>query len=66
MNQLWQALKTPPRSLYELVDDIFPYMPRNDIFLAISDIVAHLEILINDGRVMIIDPGPPALYQSRY
>jgi glyoxylase-like metal-dependent hydrolase (beta-lactamase superfamily II) len=65
MDLLWQALKNPPRPLYDLVDDIFPHMPRNDVFLAISDIVAHLEILINAGRVMIIDPGPPALYQSR-
>ena len=65
MDLLWQALKNSPRPIYDLVDDIFPYMPRNDIFLAISDIVAHLEILMNAGRVMIIDPGPPALYQSR-
>ena len=50
----------------DLVDDIFPHMPQNDVFLAISDIVAHLEILINSGRVVLIDPGPPALYQSRY
>ena len=65
MDLLWQTLKNSPRPIYDLVDDIFPHMPRNEIFLAISDIVAHLEILINAGRVMIIDPGPPALYQSR-
>jgi len=65
MNLLWQALKSHPRPIYDLVDDIFPHMPRNDIFLAISDIVAHLEILINAGRVRIIDFGPPALYQSQ-
>jgi glyoxylase-like metal-dependent hydrolase (beta-lactamase superfamily II) len=66
MNLLWRALKNAPRSLYDLIGDIFPYMPPNDVFLAISDIFAHLEILINEGRVIIIDPGPPALYQSRY
>jgi glyoxylase-like metal-dependent hydrolase (beta-lactamase superfamily II) len=66
MDLLWQALKKNPRSLYDLVDDIFPRIPQHDIFMAISDIVGHLEILINDGRVMIIDPGPPTLYQSRY
>jgi hypothetical protein len=46
-------------------DDIFPHMPPNEVFLAIPDIFAHLEILINDGRVVIIDPGPPALYPTR-
>jgi hypothetical protein len=65
MNLLRQALKSHPRPIYDLVGDISPHMPRNDIFLAVSDIVAHLEILINAGRVMIIDPCPPALYQSR-
>jgi len=65
MDLLWHSLKKKPRPLYDLVDEIFPDMPPNEIFLAISDLFAHLEILINDGRVKIIDPGPPALYQSR-
>jgi len=65
MNRLQRALKTSPRSLYALVDDIFPNMPPGDIFLAISDILAHMEMLIEDGRAMIVDSGPPTLYQSR-
>lgn len=65
MDLLWRALKKTPRPLYDLIDDIFPLMSPNDVFLAISDILAHLEILIHDGRAVIIDNGPPALYQSR-
>jgi hypothetical protein len=66
MDLLWQALKKNPRSLYDLVDEIFPDMPQHEVFLTISGLIGHLEILIDDGRVMIIDHGPPALYQSRY
>ncbi len=62
MDLVWKALKKKSRPLYHLIDDIFPYVPEGDLFLAISEILAHLEILINEGRAKLTDPGPPALY----
>jgi len=34
------------------------------MFLAVSEILVHLEILLEDERAELIDPGPPALYRS--
>ncbi|MFC1825451.1 MBL fold metallo-hydrolase [Thermodesulfobacteriota bacterium] len=64
MNLVWKALKKKSRPLYHLVDDVFPYVPEGDITLALSEIIVHLEILINEGRAELIDPGPPALYRA--
>ena len=61
---VWNALKKRPRPIYHLIDDVFPYVPEGDIFLAISEILVRLEILIKKDRARLADPGPPALYQA--
>ncbi len=49
---------------YHLIDEVFPVVPEGDIFLAISEIIVHLEILIEESRAELIDPGSPALYRA--
>jgi glyoxylase-like metal-dependent hydrolase (beta-lactamase superfamily II) len=64
MDLVWNALKRQSRPIYHLIDDVFPFVPENDVFLAVSEIFVHLEILINEGRAELADPGPPALYRA--
>jgi glyoxylase-like metal-dependent hydrolase (beta-lactamase superfamily II) len=64
MNLVWDALKKKSRPIYHLIEDVFPFVPENDVFLAVSEIFVHLEILINEGRAELTDPGPPALYRA--
>jgi len=39
-------------------------VPEGDTFLAVSEIAVHLEVLINEGRAELMDPGPPAVFQA--
>ncbi len=64
MDQIWKALKKAPRPIYQLIDDVFPVVPEGDIFLAVSEIAVHLEVLINEGRAELVDQGPPALFRA--
>ena len=64
MDLVWKALKKQSRPIYHLIDDVFPFVPENDLFLAVSEIFVHLEILVNEGRAALADPGPPALYRA--
>ena len=64
MDLVWQALKKESRPLYQLIDDVFPYVPDGDAFLAISELLVHLEILVGEGRAELADPGPPVLYRA--
>ena len=50
--------------LYHLVRDVFPNVSGEEVFLALSEVIAHLEVLINEGRVEMIESGPPALYRA--
>jgi glyoxylase-like metal-dependent hydrolase (beta-lactamase superfamily II) len=63
MDLVWKALHGRPRTLYDLVGDIFVQVPDGDMFLAISEILVHLEILLEEGKAELLDLGPPALYR---
>ena len=64
MDLVLNALREKSRPLYHLIDDVFPSVPEDDVFLAVSEIFVHLEILINEGRADLADPGPPTLYRA--
>lgn len=64
MDLIWQALKKASRPIYQLIDDVFPVVPEGDIFLAVSEIAVHLEVLINEGQAELLEPGPPALFRA--
>lgn len=64
MDSIWKALKKESRPIYQLIDDVFPVVPEGDTFLAVSEIAVHLEVLINEGRVELLEPGPPAVFRA--
>jgi glyoxylase-like metal-dependent hydrolase (beta-lactamase superfamily II) len=64
MDVVWHALKKAPRPIYDLIDDVFPFVPEGEVFLAISEIIVHLELLISEGRAELTDDGPPVLYRA--
>jgi glyoxylase-like metal-dependent hydrolase (beta-lactamase superfamily II) len=64
MELVWKALHNRARTLYEIIGDVIQEVPDGDMFLAISEVLVHLEILIDEGRAELFAPGPPALYRS--
>jgi glyoxylase-like metal-dependent hydrolase (beta-lactamase superfamily II) len=64
MELIWKALHKRARTLYDVMGDVFVHVPDGDMFLAISEILVHLEILLEEERAELIDPGPPAIYHS--
>jgi len=63
-SQVHKALQVNGRSIFDLIGEIFPELPDNELFLAASDLWAHIEILINEDKAERIVPGPPALYRA--
>ena len=52
-------------SIYDLVPIVFPGIEESEAFLAVSEILVHLEILLEEGRAHLADQGPPALYSAQ-
>lgn len=61
---VWRALKNKAGSVYQLIGDVFPVVPEGDVLLAVSEIVVHLEVLIEQGRAELVEPRPPARFRA--
>jgi glyoxylase-like metal-dependent hydrolase (beta-lactamase superfamily II) len=64
MEMIWNALSKGSMPIYELVRKIFPRVPGGNLFLAVVEIFAHLELLISEQKAELTVPGPPALYHA--
>jgi glyoxylase-like metal-dependent hydrolase (beta-lactamase superfamily II) len=64
MELIWRALHKQSRPLYQIIGEVFPFVPEGEGFLAISELLVHLEIMMEEGRAELADPGPPAMYRA--
>jgi len=62
MDRILEVLEKKPGSIYEMLPQVFPKIPKGETFLAVSDLYAHLELLVEDGKAALLDPGPPEIY----
>ena len=44
--------------------DVFPGIYEDEAFLAVSEILVHLEILIDESNAELVEDGPPARFQA--
>jgi hypothetical protein len=63
-SQIREALAGGGRHIYGLTLDLFPDIPEHEIFLAVSEVFSHLEVLVNEGRAALAQQGPPALFRA--
>lgn len=61
---VWQAVNKKESPLYCLVKEVFPHAEKDDLFIALSELIAHLEVLVEKGLAEIIDDGPPVIYRA--
>lgn len=54
-HQLYEALRTQPRTVYELVNFLFPQLRESQLFLAVSEIAGHLDVL--ESRALVTYEG---------
>ena len=61
---VWHALKKRKCPLYEIANEVFRVIPEGEAFLAISEIIVHLEMLIENHRAELVEQGPPAIFRA--
>ncbi len=62
--EILQTLKKGERSIYGLMADVFPGIDESEAFLGVSEILVHLELLIEAGMAELAEEGPPALFHT--
>lgn len=51
-------------SIFTLMESVFPGIEESETFLAVSETLVHLEMLMEDGRAELAENGPPALFRA--
>jgi glyoxylase-like metal-dependent hydrolase (beta-lactamase superfamily II) len=64
LNSVLKAFSQKPKTIFENLERIFPTLPESDMFLAVSEVYVHIEMLINEGKIKLIDTSPPGTYLS--
>jgi glyoxylase-like metal-dependent hydrolase (beta-lactamase superfamily II) len=62
--QILRSIGRSARPLYGLVEELYPGLPEGELFLALSEVHSHLELLVGRGLAALADPGPPALFRA--
>ena len=55
MNRVLFSLSKSEKTPFEIAMDLFPGVPPFEVFLGISEVVGHLEILKDKGMVRIME-----------
>jgi glyoxylase-like metal-dependent hydrolase (beta-lactamase superfamily II) len=63
--EILQTLKNGVRSVYGLMADVFPGIDESEAFLAVSEVLVHLELLLEAGSAEQAEVGPPTLFRAR-
>jgi glyoxylase-like metal-dependent hydrolase (beta-lactamase superfamily II) len=64
MTAILDALGNWSMSIYDIVKKLFRKKTSGNLYFAVSEITVHLEYLVAEERVRLINDGPPALYQA--
>jgi len=62
--QIHRALMDTGRSLHELMREVFPNIKDAEVFLGVSEVFVHLELLLEAGQAELVDAGPPAIFRA--
>ncbi len=62
MDFIRDILQKKAGPIYPLLKDVFPNMHKEDLYMALSDLFSHMEILVNQGKAILVDIGPPERY----
>jgi glyoxylase-like metal-dependent hydrolase (beta-lactamase superfamily II) len=57
--------KRSPRTIYEVVEALFPELPSGQLFLAVSEVWSHCEVLLDDGLLEEERRLPHRLFRLR-
>ncbi|NLD38606.1 MAG: MBL fold metallo-hydrolase [Desulfatiglans sp.] len=64
MEQVLNAVKDEELPAYNMVRKIFPNVEKADVFIALSEIFSHLELLESDNKIEIKGQDFPIIYRA--
>jgi glyoxylase-like metal-dependent hydrolase (beta-lactamase superfamily II) len=63
-DKLYRLVAETPRTGYELAQELWGNVAVTQAFLTLSEVIGHLDLLINDGRVREVEDGEVVRYEA--
>jgi glyoxylase-like metal-dependent hydrolase (beta-lactamase superfamily II) len=64
MEQVFNAVRKNEAPVYNLVREVFPSVEKADVFIALSEIFSHLEVLESENKIEVKGKGLPIIYRA--
>ncbi|SEN42885.1 MBL fold metallo-hydrolase [Lihuaxuella thermophila] len=61
--QILRLLHSGPRTVYEISCQLFPWLKQNQLFLGLSEVQGHLDLLVEQSRVYVERRGKINIYR---
>lgn len=65
LSRIEDLVTESPRSVWEVAGVLFPKLDQADFFLGISEVVGHLDMLLDQERVSVREGEGPLMYAAR-
>lgn len=59
-----QRLGPSGKTPYDIAQEVYPHVTGYDSFLAVSEIVAHLDLVVHDGNAVVEERDGVTYYRS--
>ena len=58
------SIEAPPRTGYELAQDLWGNVAVTQAFLTLSEVIGHVDLLVNAGRVREVEDGGVVRFEA--
>jgi glyoxylase-like metal-dependent hydrolase (beta-lactamase superfamily II) len=62
--KLYRLISDKPRTGYELAQELWGNVAVTQAFLTLSEVIGHVDLLVNDGRVREVEDGDVVRYEA--
>ncbi|GAB7011213.1 MBL fold metallo-hydrolase [Halorubrum trueperi] len=61
--RFFSMVKSNPKSAYELTKEAFPDLPATELFMGLSEVIGHIDLLISESRVAVTEQNGVLKYE---
>ncbi len=62
--KIWKLIDEKPRTGHEIAQDLWGNVAVTQAFLTLSEVIGHVDLLVNEGRVREVEDGEVVRYEA--
>ena len=62
--KIWKLIEEKPRTGHEIAQELWGNVAVTQAFLTLSEVIGHVDLLVNDGSVREVEDGEVVRYAA--